>query len=112
MDVGARVDVKDERGRSPIDLALSSGHEAILRLYWLRFPALFEASQVLIKKPFFAMSKDEKEALLKEAADEAIAEAHAAGRPSTHGDEKGVYRLYPDGHKEYIRRYAKNDSQE
>lgn len=108
MDVGARVDVRDERGRSPIDLALSSGHETILRLYRLRFPALFKPSQIPIKKSFFTMTKDEKEALLKEAAEEAIAEAHAAGRPTTHGDEKGVYRLYPDGHKEYIKRYARN----
>ena len=58
-----------------------------------------------IKKSFFGMNKDEKEALLKEAADEAIAEAHAGGRPTIHGDAKGVYALYPDGHKEYIKRY-------
>jgi hypothetical protein len=112
MDAGARVDVRDERGRSPIDLALSSGHEAILRLYRLRFPALFKPSQIPTKKSFFTMTKDEKEALLKEAADEAIAEAHAAGHPTTHGDEKGIYRLYPDGHRKYVKWYPKNDSHE
>ena len=69
-------------------------------------------NKLRISKSFFAMSKDEKEALLGEAAAEAIAEAHAAGHSTTHGDEKGVYRLYPDGHKEYIKRYTKNDSQE
>ncbi len=112
MDAGARVDVKDARGRSPLDIARGSHHEAILRLYRLSFPALFQASPVSIKKSFFAMSGDEIEALLKEAAAEAIAEAHAAGRPTTHGDEKGVYRLHPDGHKEYIKRYVENDAQE
>ena len=65
-----------------------------------------------IKKSFFDMSGKEMEALLKEAAAEAIAEIHAAGLPTTHGDEKGVYRLYPDGRKEYIKRYEKGGNME
>ena len=60
-----------------------------------------------IKKPFLGLTKDEKEALLKEAAGEAIAEVHAAGFPTTHGDDKGVYLLYPDGRRHYIERYGK-----
>ncbi|MGD0237475.1 MAG: hypothetical protein ABSC55_23465 [Syntrophorhabdales bacterium] len=69
-------------------------------------------SKPKIKKSFFDMSGKEMEALLKEAAAEAIAKTHAAGLPTTHGDEKGVYRLYPDGHKEYTKRYTKYDPQE
>jgi hypothetical protein len=64
------------------------------------------------KRSFFGMSRHEEEALLKEAADEAIAKTHAAGLPTTHGDEKGVYRLYPDGRKEYIKWYTKYDPPE
>jgi hypothetical protein len=32
-----------------------------------------------------------------------------AGRFTTHGDEKGVYRLYPDGRKEYIEGYPEGN---
>lgn len=56
-------------------------------------------------KKFWEATKEEKEAMFAEATREAIAETHAAGRPSTHGDEKGVYHLYPDGRKEYIKLY-------
>lgn len=41
--------------------------------------------------------------VFKDAAKKAIAETHKAGRPSVHGDEKGIYNLYPDGRKEYIK---------
>jgi len=51
---------------------------------------------------FFAMGRKEKEAFFGEATKAAIAGAHAGGRYTAHGDEKGVYRLYPDGHKEYL----------
>ena len=27
-------------------------------------------------------------------------------RVRTHGDEQGIYQLYPDGHKEYIETYS------
>lgn len=53
-------------------------------------------------KKIFEMTDEEMEALFAEAARKAIAETHAAGRPSTHGYAKGIYHLYPDGHKEYI----------
>jgi hypothetical protein len=56
-------------------------------------------------KQFLEMPKKEREAMLSEATHKAIAETHALGLPTTHGDNKGVYRLYPDGHKEYIERY-------
>jgi hypothetical protein len=56
-------------------------------------------------KKFLEMPKKEREAMLSEATHKAIAETHALGLPTTHGDNKGVYRLYPDGHKEYIERY-------
>lgn len=55
-----------------------------------------------IKKTFQNMTKEEKEALFAEAAKIAISETHAQGRPSFHGDDKGMYYLYPDGKKEYI----------
>ncbi len=55
------------------------------------------------------MSTEEKEAVAREAVRKAIADTHAAGRPSTHGDEKGVYQLYPDGRKEYIKLYGEEE---
>ena len=42
------------------------------------------------------------ERIFGEATKEAMASAHAAGLYTTHGDDKGVFRLYPDGHKEYM----------
>ncbi|MGB9131361.1 MAG: hypothetical protein WCB90_01950 [Methanosarcina sp.] len=55
------------------------------------------------------MSTEEKEAVAREAVRKAIADTHAAGRPSTHGDKKGVYQLYPDGRKEYIKLYGEEE---
>ena len=57
-------------------------------------------------KSFF----DTVEKAFKEAAKEAIAETHAAGYPTTHGDDKGVYRLYPNGEKKYIKLYEEEKS--
>jgi hypothetical protein len=54
------------------------------------------------KKDFFAMSTEERTALYAQGIHTQVARHHAGGRYTTHGDEKGVYRLYPDGHKEYI----------
>ena len=48
---------------------------------------------------FIELSKEEKEKIFGEATRKAIAETHAAGRPSCHGDNLGVYNLYPDGTK-------------
>jgi hypothetical protein len=53
------------------------------------------------KKDFW----DEMDSAMEEAAKKAIDETHAAGRPSYHGDGKGEYYLYPDGHKEYVKLY-------
>lgn len=58
-----------------------------------------------MSKPFWEMNKEEQETLLAEGTKKAIAETHAAGRSTTHGDDKGVYNLYPDGRKEYIKLY-------
>ena len=63
-------------------------------------------------KQFLELSKEEHEKLAGEATSAAIARQHALGLPTTHGDDKGIYRLYPDGHREYIERYeetGKND---
>jgi len=59
----------------------------------------------MMKKDFFDMSKKEQETYLEKATHKAIDETHNAGRPSVHGDEKGVYELYPDGSKKYIKVY-------
>jgi hypothetical protein len=54
------------------------------------------------KKDFFTMSAEERTALYAQGIREDVARHHAEGRYTTHGDEAGVYRLYPDGRKEYI----------
>jgi hypothetical protein len=54
---------------------------------------------------FLDMNRTEVEDLYAKAAGDAIAEHHRAGRYTTHGDEKGMYRLYPDGAKEYVKLY-------
>lgn len=61
-----------------------------------------------MKKNIWELSNEEMDEIMKEVGRKAIAETHAAGRPSTHGDNKGVYHLYPDGHKEYIKEYGKD----
>jgi hypothetical protein len=57
------------------------------------------------KKITFDMSKEEQEAILKETVEKEILATHALGIPTTHGDARGVYDLYPDGRKEYIKEY-------
>lgn len=47
----------------------------------------------------------EQEALFQKGIKKVIAEQHAAGQPTTHGDDKGVYKLYPDGRKGYTKLY-------
>lgn len=42
----------------------------------------------------------------RDAVKKAISETHDAGRPTTHGDQEGVYHLYPNGTKEYISLYG------
>ena len=57
---------------------------------------------------FIELPKEEKEKIFGEATRKAIAETHAAGRPSCHGDNLGVYNLYPDGTKNILN-YTKKD---
>lgn len=64
------------------------------------------------KPSFFTATGEEIESVFRSAAKDAIARTHAMGRPSTHGDEKGIYRLYPDGHKEYIKIYFRDPDKE
>jgi hypothetical protein len=58
---------------------------------------------------YFDLSKEEREKMLSGVGKSAIARAHALGLATTHGDGKGIYKLYPDGHKEYTRLYTKED---
>ena len=51
---------------------------------------------------FLAMNKCERESFFAQATKKAITKIHAAGLPTIHGDEHGIYHLYPDGRKEYI----------
>ena len=60
-------------------------------------------------KHFLEMGKKEIEAVYGQATRKAIKKHHAAGRFTTHGDEKGVYRLFPDGRKEYIEVYPEEN---
>jgi len=53
-----------------------------------------------------SLDKAQLEDFFGTATREAISKIHAAGLPSTHGDDKGVYRLHPDGRKEYIKLYS------
>jgi ribosomal protein L5 len=54
---------------------------------------------------YFDLSKEKQEEMLSRATKAAITRAHALGLATTHGDGKGIYKLYPDGHKEYTRFY-------
>jgi hypothetical protein len=54
-------------------------------------------------KTWAEMTKKEREECLGEATRAEIARHHVEGRATAHGDEKGVYWLYPDGHKEYTK---------
>ena len=55
-----------------------------------------------VGKALVANGFDIEHLLLKRAAEEAISKTHRAGIASTHGDDGGIYRLHPDGRKEYI----------
>lgn len=63
-------------------------------------------------KTLLEMNKKEIEAVYGNATGKAIEKHRTAGRFTTHGDEKGVYRLYPDGRKEYIEVYSLEESGE
>ncbi len=52
------------------------------------------------------MTKEQKEARAGIAVRAAIAKSHSLGHPTAHADEKGIYNLYPDGRKEYVKLYS------
>jgi hypothetical protein len=54
---------------------------------------------------FFALPPIEQSRILGKATREAIAQAHAVGLPTGHGDGYGLFMLHPDGRKEYIKIY-------
>jgi hypothetical protein len=56
-------------------------------------------------RKFLEIPKEEREAMPAEATHRAMTDTSALGLPTTHGDDKVVYRLYPDGNKEYTERY-------
>ena len=56
-------------------------------LYLLKIKGLI----VLKLEEFIELSKEEQEKIFGEATRKAIAETHAAGRPSCHGDNKGDF---------------------
>lgn len=58
------------------------------------------------KDNFWDLTDAQQAERLAERGKQIIAETHAAGRPTTHGDSRGVYQLYPDGHRQYIKRYT------
>lgn len=60
-------------------------------------------------KRFIDLDKAERETFFGEATRKAISKIHASGLPTTHGDEQGIYQLFPDGHKEYIETYSKQE---
>ena len=53
--------------------------------------------------PWEELTKEEREAILAKVVEKEIAETHALGLPTTHGDCDGVYDLYPDGQKVYTK---------
>jgi hypothetical protein len=61
------------------------------------------------QRNFFDLDKGEKEAYFAQATRNAIARIHEAGLPTIHGDERGIYELYPDGHKVYVEDYDQED---
>ena len=58
--------------------------------------------------PWEKLTKEERETILAEAVEKEIADTHALGLPTTHGDCDGVYDLYPDGRKVYTKAREKS----
>ena len=61
------------------------------------------------KKSFFDMSGEERTAMYADGITAEVARHHAEERYTTHGDEHGVYRLYPDGRKRYVNRSDRDE---
>lgn len=55
-----------------------------------------------MEKDITQLTGKELESLLTNVGKRAIQETHAAGQPTTHGDGDRIYRLHPDGRKEYL----------
>lgn len=51
---------------------------------------------------FAYLSKPQKEEQVRSSVAAATADNRALGLPTYHGDEKGAFRLHPDGRKEYV----------
>ena len=66
-------------------------------------------SKKMTMDEFDKLTPQAQEAILGKATRAEIARHHAAGHPTGHGDEKGVYKLYPDGRKVYTKRYHEKD---
>lgn len=58
---------------------------------------------------FFDLDDAEQDRIVAQATSEAAKKVHAAGFSTTHGDDKGIYLLHPDGRKEYIKTYNEED---
>jgi len=66
----------------------------------------YELVETTDRRDYWEMTAQQKEAMLAEPVEREIARHHAAGRPTCHGDDKGVFWLYPDGSKEYFKLYS------
>jgi hypothetical protein len=62
-----------------------------------------------IQRSFFDLDRGEKEAYFAQATRRAIAQIHAVGLPTVHGDERGIYELYPDGSRVYVDKYDQEE---
>lgn len=58
-----------------------------------------------MNKTIWELPAEDMEARIQAAVKHRVEAIHAAGRSSIHGDDQGVYQLYPDGRKEYIKPY-------
>jgi hypothetical protein len=58
----------------------------------------------LTLREFDDLPPEEQSRILGRATRAAIAKTHAMGRPSVHGDRQGIFELYPDGSKKYIKK--------
>ena len=52
------------------------------------------------------MTREQKEARAGKADEGRHRNEPCPGHPTAHADEKGIYNLYPDGHKEYVKLYS------
>lgn len=60
-------------------------------------------SREMTIKNFIAADKAVKEEFINNSISEACQDNQALGLPTYHRDERGIYRLFPTGDKEYLR---------